>query len=93
MNKHTPGPWHWLGGAIGIAWEGQGGEAHQLFTIANLEPPSSDNLEEWKANARLLAAAPELLTALVALLDELDPDQFHYEAERAVIAKATGGKS
>lgn len=54
--------------------------------------------EQRKANAILIAAAPDLLTALqaiVALDDGDSPDLWHYEAEfaaaRAAIAKATWG--
>ena len=63
-SKHTPGPWRWLGGAVGVAWEGQGGEAHQLIPVAMLANPS-DGMEplEWHANAMLIAAAPDLLQA------------------------------
>jgi hypothetical protein len=52
-----------------------------------------------EANARLIAAAPDLLAALERLLDERNPfqsdtescDAKHIQAERA-IAKATGGR-
>jgi len=45
-------------------------------------------MEESGANARLIAAAPELLEALIAMLSNT-PDCDH--VARAAIAKATGG--
>lgn len=66
MSKHTPGPWAWpehfngLDGADGepvLRWEPYDGM--WLSTL--------DDREE--ANARLIAAAPELLGALRAIAD------------------------
>ena len=57
--------------------------------------------EESAANARLIAAAPDLLAALEALVGEADlgevdlddDDRAKLEQARAAIAKATGGQS
>lgn len=96
--KHTPGPWHFLGSAVGVAWEGQGGEAHQLIPVALLENPSDGmNPLEWRANAMLIAAAPMMYEALKQIepiltrmygpqAAELPPMQI----VRAAIAKAEG---
>lgn len=103
--KHTPGPWH-------IEWSmAQGGEAHHvcdsrdmgdLSTIATVHF-HDDTEGETKANARLIAAAPELLEAL-----EAGPSTLHelpggkecacsqcafVRLKRAAIASATGGGS
>ena len=53
---HTPGPWN-----VGLR------EDQTIFTenlrVATVECPR----KEWKANARLIAAAPDMLAALKAL--------------------------
>ncbi len=60
--KHTPGPWEYVeypNGPIEVIAGGDvGGVVHQgqIFT----EP---DDIAEERANARLIAAAPELLAA------------------------------
>ena len=58
-----------------------------------------DSLPEAMANARLMAAAPDLLKALIDLLDEADlaeVDEYttpKVEAARAAIARATGDQT
>ena len=73
MAKHTPGPWHCIGGAVyrdGNAGEPTGPIAFmcrdERATLAGIHPTERD------ANARLIAAAPDLLAACVALLVEYD---------------------
>ena len=72
---HTAGPWsiHW-----GMAQGGDGhwivdsqdmGELSRIAMVAFHDDASGD---ETKQNARLIAAAPELLAALVACHDQLD---------------------
>jgi hypothetical protein len=62
-------------------------------------PDWEDGLEETTANARLIAAAPDLLKALIDLLDEADlaeVDEYtapKVEAARAAIARATGDQT
>jgi hypothetical protein len=95
MSKHTPGPWTWQ--------EGDGNEMPKLIAgdkeVCNFgddttyypskgEPPND-------ADARLIAAAPELLEALrhiegVALADEPRDLPGIVQTARAAIAKATG---
>lgn len=58
--------------------------------------PAVDLLEQAKANARLIAAAPELLEALRKLLAMADSHNIGGASRtqaRAVIQKATGGQS
>jgi hypothetical protein len=53
---------------------------------------SWDGAENHSANARLIAAAPDLLEALrglVTTLESMAVHPSHYEAARAAIAKAT----
>src|SRR3546814_11845342 len=53
--------------------------------------------DPWEANARLIAAAPDLLEALQLVWDTygMDPsvDSSIWQTARAAIAKATGGQS
>ena len=90
--SHTPGPWeakapvehgaHVYGPhGVTVAWCG----TNSTFKRAGYY---SISMEESGANARLIAAAPELLEALIAMLSNT-PDCDH--VARAAIAKATGG--
>jgi hypothetical protein len=84
MNTHTntPGPWH-LGKRGGNpAIYGKDGTE-----IAEILHGLTD---EWRANARLIAAAPEMLEALQSLTHPMARDEDLQNA-LAVIAKATGG--
>ena len=71
MSKHTPGPWHLdtedekeivLGDSSFIA------TTHDSSAYSSYTSVTEDQV---KANARLIAAAPELLEALKACLAEL----------------------
>ena len=55
---HTPGPWELTFGEYDAA-------IHAGATIAMVD----DTMSAWKANARLIAAAPELLETLQYVLD------------------------
>ena len=97
MSKHTPGPWtphpRFSDGAevrsiAQVAWCGAaaayGESGNQTIDAA-----------EACANARLIAAAPDLLDACVRLLDAVargDHKAKAIDAARAAVAKATGGK-
>ena len=68
--KHTPGPWTV---AASRAIFGGGGIPEEIATVRPTRPTS----DEAEANARLIAAAPELLAALQnlhAALDKRLPD-------------------
>lgn len=87
MSKHTPGPWDLDEGDLSTVYE--------LETSDPLAEVFSDkSAEENVANARLIAAAPELLEALEALLAASEKHIFSTEckrerdAARAAIAKA-----
>jgi hypothetical protein len=98
MDKHTPGPWEalhidhrwhirtadWINGPLG----GPMGKA----AIADLYEGDADS-----ANARLIAAAPELLEALAQIVDAYDYKgigvtlpKSSLVLARAAIAKAKG---
>jgi len=102
MSKFTPGPWK-VGESIGANIVTKTGEMRACFTVieadgfiagsgvamAHIKPDA----DESNANARLIAAAPDLLAALEwmvsAYTDEDDSGPFIQRA-RAAIAKATG---
>ena len=101
MNEHTPGPWH-------VEHDDQFGRSYVCHpetvctatTVCEIETPRR------QADARLIAAAPELLAALdpdmlEAIADEIDC--FEHSArsaslrvlareQRAAIAKARGAQ-
>lgn len=92
-NHHTPGPWS-SGAAIPITAKACDKSGFSLVFV------NRDDKSEPEANARLIAAAPELLEALREALDCIRvyaPDYMHgmprkhYVSQaRAAIAKATG---
>lgn len=82
ITKHTPGPWTVVTSDEDIVIE------PNIAVMVNL----NDNLHE---NARLIAAAPELLEALHDVLvcleqNEEDPDSAAVRIVRVAIAKAEG---
>lgn len=91
---HTPGPWTFYAKL-------SGSETHRGFKLVSLKfligeliPIDEDGLE-GKANAYLIAAAPDMLEALEAMLQAFVPVS-RCQAEttdkaRAAIAKAKGG--
>jgi hypothetical protein len=104
MSKHTPGPW-----SVSPPWMGfsviNGSDDKMVFAIAAGSPEEKRPDDECEANARLIAAAPEMLEALKVLLDEYlslvnSGDCGFWDAEkdgfvinaRAVITKAEGNQ-
>lgn len=98
--SHTPGPWKATGQWIRQE-QAAPGTWPRLIAFAsddeNREPKPLR--EESEANARIIAAAPDLLVALKALVDDCvgnfaDCDYFGPNLERAAqaIAKAEGDK-
>ena len=67
MNKHTAGPWN------RIIADGHTVRHPQIYSdtgpVANATWLGDGRVDELNANARLIAAAPDLLAALEALLD------------------------
>ena len=89
MSKHTPGPW------IAEQQINQDGKSLPMFDIwTNSDKPKYIGEMPIGSNARLIAAAPDLLAALFELLAE--SEEFHnpntegWNMARAAIAKATG---
>jgi hypothetical protein len=70
--KHTPAHWK-------PRWSGQYGDickiipsdGHGAIATIHLRRSKMNNLTEWSANARLIAAAPELLELAKAIQDIL----------------------
>lgn len=95
--KHTPGPWEWRGESSTqvIAWNDDHSERGVVAQVGT--DGGTFSKSEAQANARLIAASPDLLAALRAVLDHgqrLDP---HHEdlcnvcgPTRAAIAKVEG---
>ena len=94
MSKHTPGPW---------LIEAQNCHFGDIATVHNTDEKwvtiyaphwmeTGMDEKEQSANARLIAAAPELLESLVDLvcLYPLDSTDAIITSARAAIAKATG---
>jgi len=93
--KHTPGPWQ-------HSAKLSASENHRGFTVWNSDgwgladvQPADEDGREGEANARLIAAAPELLEALQAVVSQLEGhdlhngDVFAINNAYAAIAKAT----
>ena len=97
MSKHTPGPWSANGKANEADYVVRDQNGHALASVF-----LPTNVLEAEANARLIAAAPDLLEALqgiVAADFESVPRTAVYRAvkllqdeARAAIAKAEGGE-
>jgi len=103
MSKHTRGPWitsrslHWpmIGGPPRSVWTGDRRRSHRS-RICTVER----RREEFEANARLIAAAPELLAACTRTaeiiqggdrFESLEPwAQEIVQSLNAAIAKAEG---
>lgn len=101
--KHTPEPWHadtradadgdwdrwYVFQGIGESEEGPGDHSVRIAYITTKDGSTWGGEEE--ANARLIAAAPDLLAALQLAVDSVDDwhnGEFIWEAQ-AVIARAT----
>ena len=90
MSKHTPGPWH-VGGPNKCTIYDKHGQRLANSFEGVMATQRTDS--ECEANARLIAAAPELLDALVNLLPLISPLKAEIQQvanASAAIAKATG---
>ena len=93
MSKHTPGPWFAVGAQVET-------ENDSVPDICTCDPQVMRQSHlDWhprtvEANARLIAAAPELLEALEMMLEMSEMGGFGKAAAedvaRAAIAKAKG---
>jgi len=108
--KPMPGPWHWEIHDHSMATLAGGGEDGMIGHIMSVSPcdacASRADPKEWQwdrcmtpsiENARLIAAAPDLLVALVELMELYgnhadDWSEAARAKARAAIAKATIGE-
>lgn len=104
MSQHTPGPWfvHDFSEAPGFANPSPADvtvscDHPATITVASMDRAMTATLGEARANAHLIAAAPELLTALKWFIDDIDGTRTrmldfkrNVELARAAIAKAEG---
>lgn len=94
--RHTPGPW-----TLAANKSGAYVTTHTSNPLFYCRPASAQGCEAWDANARLIAAAPELLAALKLALPilgmeelvtvlALHPDETNaiVDAAMAALAKA-----
>lgn len=88
-HKHTPGPWRFYAEPQpnGCPIVGTGGLMVAQLAHSINHPEQRDTAI---ANARLIAAAPDLLEALRGVLRVADRATVEFDAARAAIAKATG---
>lgn len=92
MSKHTAGPWSYWQGA------GAGDESHSEITAKDgdiVVAAFNGMIHEGEANARLMAAAPELLNALEQAVTSMQDNGYRnshlaVRAARAAIARARG---
>ncbi|VEF98829.1 hypothetical protein [Pseudomonas aeruginosa] len=87
-HKHTPGPWEierYSDGLIQIVGDVRivSDDEENVTTVVEAVARGDE------ANARLISAAPELLEALVALVECEQTTPALWEAARSAIAKAT----
>lgn len=94
-NKHTPGPWKMLPEECDRPYiRIRGTSIGDRYKIANVLTPIYDGVhqreaDETRANARLIASAPDLLEALQIAKESVGCVKA-LEIVRAAIAKATG---
>jgi hypothetical protein len=88
MSEHSPGPWHYQQKSD-VYTHIVRADKHRFICQLSHHP-------EAEANARLIAAAPELLEALksatfaLALIAQADGNESYLEVAHAAIAKAEG---
>ena len=92
--KHTPGPWYVGSGTY---------ECRNIYSVASVTDDEGftyqpivasvedDGIKCWDANARLIAAAPDLLEALQEMVRTFAKNHAPaVDVARAAIARATG---
>ena len=93
--SHTPGPWYFAGKGIVSGNECCVAVTETYSAMQKLSPTQRE------ANAKLMAAAPELVDAIIDLFNQLDDAGLHgfvleqhgisFQKLNEVLEKATGG--
>ena len=83
--KHTPAPWYFSNEGVLRVRAREDDEV--ICSYAGYE-----NCEREYANAKLIAAVPDLLEALQSFLDAQILPEYHQSVARAAISKALGEK-
>lgn len=91
MSGHTPGPWTVVGASNDLRIVYSDGELRSH--VADLHSMSlCDEHGSLRANAALIAAAPDMFDALRAIVDAFgDRDSLLIDQAKAALAKAEGG--
>lgn len=71
-DKHTPGPWEALGNIVRSPMYQPGGLPRGVIIAECRDGYYLPHTEEAKANARLIAAAPDLLEAIKQIIWKLE---------------------
>ena len=110
--KHTPGPWEWsdkyrTADSERNTWSLLGDGGYGILSCDGDENSPQSLGKSGEANARLIAAAPDLLEAAKLVIAWYEAEDDHSKADfyqrmdmcrtseaalRAAIAKATGGE-
>lgn len=89
--KHTPGPWR-LDKRASCAVVGEGGRMVASTSVHTSNTDDGEHVNENEANARLIAAAPELLKAAECFVAKVESGRARsadsYAQFKAAIARA-----
>jgi len=91
MTKHTPGPWRVTAAPLNPGVSTRWIEVYSVDPEDDVAQATGGNLKTAQANARLIAAAPDLLAALEDIL-EGNRNGWIARVAREAIAKAKGGE-
>ena len=91
MSKHTPGPWHFRVDPIHQGQYFIRVQSYGFAPLATVRGDKRSTLKDSEANARLIAAAPDLLKALKAIVKSLadqDDEGLIEHAQQMIDARA-----
>ena len=90
--KGTKGPWDWQNDESGYSWLGPKdcGLLKAVITDGSACGEYEPDIDVSGHNAHLIAAAPDLLAALIAVVRVADRATDEFDMARTAIAKALG---